>query len=201
MQQFRTILGAIVFIVIATAPGCENSDNNAIPADSAKNRQTTPNQNSNVVSVNNRSDAVSVDEIPLPISTPSLNGDYKINVICKTNPKLKIERIRITNEETIIYFVFTNTDSYPKTITTPPPGHEEAFFIMRTDKPKKFHLLDIEGIAIKPNYTSAQPNETVKFMLTFERIEDSMTRFHVIEGEVEPKDNNISWRFLNVGLK
>ncbi len=130
-----------------------------------------------------------------------LNGEYKMSVACNTYPDLNITKVKVADDETIISFSYTNKGEATIYIMTAPPGHKEAFFIMSTDNSKKYNLLNIEGIAIKPSKTYVKAGATVYFTLTFERIADSMTRFHVIEGEIEPSDGLVSWRFLNVKLK
>lgn len=125
-------------------------------------------------------------------------GEYILDKKCNTKPDLKIIKIIVTENETIIKFNYRNTSRNTFYIKVYPPGHQEAFYIIKSDKSKKFHLLDIKGIPIAPMAAKIKKGEILEFTLTFERIENSMKRFHVIEGEIEGAGRN--WHFLNVNI-
>ncbi len=134
-------------------------------------------------------------------SAESINGEYNVNKVCDTSPGLTITKIRVTSNETIVYFHFKNIESRTVLPGVHPPGTNEAFYIIQVDGPKKFLLRNIEGIAVRPSGTEVKAGGAFDFTLTFERIEDSMKRFHLIEGEETGNPNERKWRFLNVDLK
>jgi len=126
--------------------------------------------------------------------------EYIVNKVCNTQPNLTMTKIVITEDETLVTFVYKNGGSKTQDIGILPPGHKEAFYITKIDKTKKFHLLDISGISIWPSKSKIKSGESIEYTLTFERIDDSMKRLHLIEGEIADQTSTY-WHFLNVKLK
>jgi len=133
-------------------------------------------------------------------SAESINGEYNVNKVCDTSPGLTITKIEVTKDETIIHFHYKNLENAIALPRVHPPGQREAFYIIQVDGPKKFLLRNVGGIAIHPAATEVKPGDSLDFTLRFERIDDSMRRFHLIEGEA-PDPNMRQWNFLNVDLK
>jgi hypothetical protein len=127
--------------------------------------------------------------------------DYPLNIVCSGEARLKLTRVRITKQATFITLVWQNKPGDTVPLTVAPPGHREAYFIKSTTGKERWDLLDATGIAIKPEYTKSPPGGRIEFVLKFERIPDSMPKFHLIEGDVQPVDGNTTWHFLNVPLK
>lgn len=131
----------------------------------------------------------------------SLDGVYRLNVPCKSDPNLLVRTVIIESEKTIIEFRDHNRNSQEElNARLYPPGHPNAFVISSIDQTKKFHIVDIEGMAIAPKYRVIGPGEYVDFSVTFERIDNSMNRFHVTEGQQDTKDM-FTWNCLNILLK
>jgi phage shock protein PspC (stress-responsive transcriptional regulator) len=150
---------------------------------------------------------ISPYDMPTPIPTPivssfpaSINGTYTLRAVADTDPNLEITRATIDDAQTAIHFRFRNTTGESASISVSPPGDPRSFFIASSDLSRVFLLRDIEGIAIQPQRTVVEPGEDVEFTLIFDRIEDSMTRFHLIEGLVDDPDV-IEWVFQNVVLQ
>lgn len=141
-----------------------------------------------------------------PSATPSLNGDYPMSMISNTCPELRIRKVTVTDSKTTIELNFTHSELSADTkIRTAAPGQQTAFYIVDPDSGKEYKLLNVEGIAMEPSWTPIRSGESLDFTLTFERIPDSVTKFHLIEGKVqsfseEDKPLN-SWTFMNVTLK
>jgi hypothetical protein len=136
----------------------------------------------------------------LSFSNPSLSfaadQSYEMSVKCRTDSDLSLKRVTITNDETILDMEYVSTGS--NKISVYPPGHDMAFYISDVASGKRYNLLDMEGIAIKPNRNHLGQGDVLKFRLTFEKI--SMNRFHLIEGKL-PTESSITWHFTNIKLQ
>ncbi len=73
-----------------------------------------------------------------------------------------------------------------------------AFYIIDVHKAKKYRLLDVEGIAIRPNVNTVKRGKRYGFQIIFEKI--SMKRFHLIEGSAKFA-NETAWYFTNLLLE
>jgi hypothetical protein len=111
----------------------------------------------------------------------------------------------VTKDATIVTLVCrAENDTW---ITTAPPRHKEAFFIVDPRNRTQYHLLNVRGIGIMPRRTQLRKGGSCTVELTFERISDSMRSLHLIEGEQEPAPAPatgvapISWRFMNVKFR
>lgn len=141
-----------------------------------------------------------------PISqpgVPSLKGTYSLDVVCDTNSELRITKITIAENKTIVNLVFKATRT-PR-IRTAAPGQQSAFYIADPNSRDEYKLLNVEGIAMDPVWTELQEGESLDFKLTFERIPDSLTTFHLIEGKTQNFSEDglptRSWTFMNVKLR
>jgi len=134
---------------------------------------------------------------------PSLKGEYAMNVVCDTNPELRIKKVTVTDSKTIFNLVFKSEST--SWIRTAAPGQQTAFYIADPDSRAEYKLLNVEGIAMEPSQTSLEEGESVAFKLTFERIPDSLSTFHLIEGKTNSFGQDgmptRSWTFMNVKLK
>jgi phage shock protein PspC (stress-responsive transcriptional regulator) len=146
-------------------------------------------------------------DTPIPIPTPtissfpaSINGAYTLQTVADTDPNLVITRATIDDAHTAIHFRFRNATGESASISVSPPGDRRAFFIVSSDFSKVFPLRDIEGIAIQPQHAVVEPGDVLEFTLTFDRIDDSMTHFHLIEGLVDDPDVT-EWVFKDVVLE
>ncbi|MBI4748441.1 MAG: hypothetical protein HY774_08115 [Acidobacteria bacterium] len=135
------------------------------------------------------------------VNEAKVNREYKINKTCDTCKDINITKVAVKDNETIITLKCENTNRQPQFFGVYPPGHKEAFYLIKVDNSQKFQLLNIDGVGIRPQWSTIRPQETLNFTLTFERIEDSMRRFHLIEGEIEGDQSTVNCHFLNVELK
>ncbi len=134
---------------------------------------------------------------------PSLIGTYPMDVVCDTNAELRIKKIAITDSKTIIHLVFKSARTTQ--IRTGAPGQQVAFYIADPNSRAEYRLLNIEGISLEPSWTPLEIGESLAFKLTFERIPDTLTTFHLIEGKMPSLTGDglptVSWTFMNVTLK
>ena len=121
-------------------------------------------------------------------SFKSNRGTYQVDIVCNTTDSLKISSLELTNEFTRINFLIDSNCS----CFAYPPGSQKAFFIKDASSNKTFKLLNIEGIAIAPNWCN-----TSKFTLTFEPLPKNLFKFHVIEGTLD-YENEMPFTFMNV---
>lgn len=140
---------------------------------------------------------------PDPSGAPSLNGTYGMDVVCDTYPGLTIEQVTVTGSKTVIDFALTS--EYTSRFRTAAPGQETAFYIADPESRSEYKLLNVQGIALEPTWGCVETGETARFTLTFERIPDTLTSFHVIEGHQSSVDADglptNTWTFMNVSLK
>lgn len=136
------------------------------------------------------------------VSTPSSADDvYEMEKVCTTEDQLWITKVTNTDDKTIIDLEFRakkNFGSGRNGIGLYPAGHQKAFYIQDLGKAQKYHLLESEGISIRPNGTPVNKGGVIKFRLIFERI--PMRRFHMIEGVTE-FERGTPWYFTNIKLK
>jgi hypothetical protein len=139
---------------------------------------------------------------------PSLKGDYDVDATCNTCKDLHLKQIAVTDSKTYMYLEYTQPTGewgLGSRIKTGAPGQETAFFIADPQSRAEYHLLNVDGIDVDPAYTTVAAGETVKFRLTFERIPDTLTCFHLIEGKVrgvwEENQSSNTWTFMNVKLR
>lgn len=141
-------------------------------------------------------------EEPIDV-VPSLEGTYSMRRVCDTQPELTIESVEVTEDRTHVEFVYRNAEaanSY-KRIRVFPPGHLSAFFLRSADGPHTCELLGVEGITIAPQNVRVYGGESCRFRLAFDRLPDTMTRFHVVEGRIDSEEPDFTtWNFLDVEL-
>lgn len=137
----------------------------------------------------------------LTACSKSLDGEYALDVPSDTDPNVHITKVIISEDATVVRLrvVCPQTARLGSTMGVFPPGHQLAFYIMSTDRSKRFNLVGVEGVAIRPNATRLRAGESLEFSLTFERIDNKMNHFHLIEGEAE-HTRGTPWHFLNVSL-
>lgn len=123
-------------------------------------------------------------------------AEYQLSHVCRTEARLKITKVTITADETLIDLEWNETqNNYP--IGIYPPGHDMAFYIADAQTGKKYNLLDSSGIAIRPNVNRLNSGNKINFQLVFEKI--AMKRFHLIEGKL-PTETMVTWHFTNIKL-
>ena len=118
----------------------------------------------------------------------SNRGVHDLNIVCSTTNLLRMKSIEITNEFTKVKFGVDSTvecGAYP-------PGHQNAMFIKDAATESKYKLVNIEGIAIRPN-----GGHTSEFVLTFEPLPKDLFKIHLVEGNLATQG---AWTFMNVTI-
>ncbi len=93
----------------------------------------------------------------------------RVNKSCESLPGLTMTQITMTSENTLIDFVWENTDE-DRAISIYPPEDKSAFVIKDKRTAKIYKLRSVEGIAIYPNKASIKEGETKKFTLVFDKM-------------------------------
>lgn len=135
------------------------------------------------------------------VTLPGATGDYRLNVVCNSDEQTCITRVQVTDRATLVTFRTRSQHRFGSSIAVAPPGHELACYLQDADSTARYQLLGLEGIAVMPTRTQLAPGDTVEFTLRFERLDDSVRRFHMIEGTVEAPPGLVAWRFLDVPLR
>ena len=121
---------------------------------------------------------------------------FELDVACVTQPQLSLKAVRHVGETTEMDFVFESQRN--TNIGVHPPGHVHAYYAVDFSKTKKWHLVNIKGIAIRPNKDKLRRGDTQRFTLIFERITKS--KFHLIEGK-EEANYFTHWHFMGISLE
>lgn len=195
MRTFRLMLGLTVAVVSLFTTGCSRL---ALPVVQAQDRMTPQPPTHPLPDVTLTPPAVS-----------SLNGEYLMNAVCNTNAQLRVVKVTVTENKTLVDCTFRNerigTEALTDRIRTAAPGQQTAFYLSDPNSRNEYRLLNVEGIALEPTWTLLKEGERLNFHLTFERIPDTMTQFHMIEGKVPSlsEDNQPlrNWTFMNLRLK
>ena len=122
---------------------------------------------------------------------------FEMSRVSQSQPMLTMTKVTHAKDKTAIDFVW-KTEGKKQNIGVYPPGHDLAFYITDVKKAKKYQLLEVEGIPLRPNTLKIPNGVTRSFRLIFERV--PMKRFHLIEGATEMTEAT-AWHFSNVELK
>jgi phage shock protein PspC (stress-responsive transcriptional regulator) len=140
---------------------------------------------------------------PIPITPlrPSLNGVYEGVIAADNQPNLAITRITITDMQTVIDLRYQQPrEEAAAFISVAPPGDPHAFFISNPDGTRIYRLRAVTGIEPQQNRRRVLPGESVDITLTFERIDDQLTEFALIEGFIDDPDMT-EWIFSGIVLR
>lgn len=137
--------------------------------------------------------------IPITPSRPSLNGVYEGIIPADNQPNLMITRIMVNDTQTVINFRYQQPQDEESVISIAPPGDPHAFFISDPEGTRMYRLRAVTGIEPQPDRRRMLPGERVEFTLTFERIDDRMTEFVLIEGFID-EPNITEWIFSGIVL-
>lgn len=127
--------------------------------------------------------------------TPKARGEGKASYVW-------IDKIVLTSESTTLSMRITNdTKERLDGLHAAPPKDPDAFYIMRRSDKKRFALRSVSGdLAVKPNQTTLQPDQSVTFTLVFEPLDKGMTELDLIEGANQTAGSTY-WNFKGVKLQ
>lgn len=130
---------------------------------------------------------------------------YVLDKVCDTEPRLRITKITVTGDETIVNCKYTykamgNKMLKPgavEALALAPPGRPAAIAVIATDSGKKYALLKVSGIPTLPDSIAPRNGDVLDIQLVFERIDDSVKKIDIVEGS---EGMSIPWQFLNIQL-
>lgn len=117
---------------------------------------------------------------------------YYPKSLIQTESDLKIEKVKIDDKTTTIYFIFTRSKGDDIYILLNPPFTNGAYYIKAEGKIYK--LKSTNGIGNYNGITKAIQYLPVKFSATFEALPKSVKQFDLIEGD------SGSWHFYGIQL-
>jgi len=136
-------------------------------------------------------------------SKEKISGEYKMDKVSDTEPRLHIMKVTVTNKATRVDFKYVYkvmrvlAPGTAEALAVSPPGDAGALFIVAANGGKKYKLLKVEGVPTLPNYTVLQEGKVAEFVLVFERLDDDVRKFDIGEDNV---GSTIPWKFLNIQL-
>jgi phage shock protein PspC (stress-responsive transcriptional regulator) len=125
--------------------------------------------------------------------------DYPGLVDADHDPNLQLTKVTIDNNSTQITFRYANMSNEPVNLEIYPPGTNRTFYIITLDGLKRFNLTAIAGIKAKPSVNILNPGERLEFKLTFERLDNGIKNFNIVEGDVREADTTY-WDFSGIQL-
>lgn len=161
MTPIRYLARLVVIVFPLIIAGCESSKPVVVKVQDETQRDAPP--------------------VPSRTDLPSLNVQYEMDVVCDNEPELRLTRVTVTDTKTICDFTYTSQTASP--IGVAAPCQQTAFYIADPDTRVEYKLLNVEGNSLLPQVTNLQPSESINFILTFERISNNLTKFHIIEGK------------------
>ena len=137
-------------------------------------------------------------------SSHKMDREYVQDKVCDTEPRLRITKITVTDNETRVNCKYTYKASGKKALkpgasealAMAPPGNPAAMYIIASGG-KKYNLLKVSGIPTLPDSVIPVAGQVFDIQLVFERIDDSVKKIDIVEGNA---DMLVAWKFLNIQL-
>ncbi|MFT5684288.1 MAG: hypothetical protein ACI8RZ_005229 [Myxococcota bacterium] len=134
-----------------------------------------------------------------PAEVPSSRGIYLLNQPEEgDDPSIELVSLELKGDETIALFQ-TRSDSKYSRIQAFPPGHRQAMRLVDARTGDTYRMLDLDGIAISPDWSRFHRSQPMEFTVMFDRVPDGVDRVHLVEGEMEMQGSQ-PWTFLNLHL-
>ncbi len=124
-------------------------------------------------------------------------GPDRLTVSGQSDPLIVIKQIKITPSGTQVTFEVTSAGDQPFPISLDRPGGVNALFLSDQAFTKQFRLRTIRGLRDWPTtpLTMRPGDQPVIFTAEFDRIDDNMNTFHILEG-TDPRHSG--WDFFQV---
>ena len=143
-----------------------------------------------MITCSNERTAKASTTINNPTNTSYANIDiYNPKVLISPHDGIKITRVQVTSDQTIVDFEFDNSKTHSGWVTISP-------YTYIHNAGTRYTMLKADGIPIEPekHYFSA-PNEKLKFQLIFPPLPNGATQFDLIESKTS------TWKFYCIKLK
>ncbi|MEZ4921141.1 MAG: hypothetical protein R2792_18720 [Saprospiraceae bacterium] len=147
---------------------------------------------------------ISISMIILLSSCAEAKREIVVEKNCEICEQAQIDfkvRELVISDKTYIHFTIGNklNDGGNRSFTVHPPGTKKSFFIVDSDSGKRFNLLNVEGVPVFPQTIELGPNESRDFNLTFEKLNSSSKKIHIIGGE--PEEGQDVAQFMGIDLE
>lgn len=140
-----------------------------------------------------------------PVEKPSvpLERTYSSDQILigdRTDPYVTIERIKINQNGTQVTFSVQSVSNEVFPIKLDKVGGPNAFYITDRDYKRIYNLINIRSLPGWPNkpYELTPSNPKKYFTAEFERLDDDVVFFHILEGK---QNREGSWDFWDVEIR
>lgn len=110
---------------------------------------------------------------------------------------IKIEKVELRNDATLVTFVVTNKTSQTINGTFHQPGHPTAFYITNASRTIRYELKSAD--VTLPHAVSVLPSSFKKVTLFFQPLPADMKLINIFEGG-SPENTNL-WKFYDLLLK
>ncbi|MCD4820191.1 MAG: hypothetical protein K8S23_16030 [Candidatus Cloacimonetes bacterium] len=132
------------------------------------------------------------------ITNTIFSRDVILNTTCKADPKLVLQKVELSEEQTILFFKFTNDDNGKRKIGTFAPSESESFYLEDPTNNKIYKITNVEGL---PKWWPQEKkflkkHEVVEFKLIFDRLAPTYS-INLIEGEGN-STSSTAWNFLQI---
>jgi tetratricopeptide (TPR) repeat protein len=120
-------------------------------------------------------------------------------VLHASHSYLSIDEVKILPRATQVTVRVKNPGTQTYQVSVHPPSREESYYISDRsgNSRRKVRLIKVDGIKTYPDATDLAANETLVFVLTFEKIPDDMGFINIIEGA---GSSEAKWNFYGVDL-
>ncbi|MCB0841876.1 MAG: tetratricopeptide repeat protein [Bacteroidetes bacterium] len=123
----------------------------------------------------------------------------RILIGSQNDPYITIERVRIIENSTRITFAVQNITGKVFPIEIDRRNSADAFYLTDRNFQKIYKMKSVSSLNGWPNSPyPLRPGETKIFTVEFEKLDDEVTFFHILEGK---SDRPYSWDFWDVELK
>ncbi|MEZ4776297.1 MAG: tetratricopeptide repeat protein [Bacteroidia bacterium] len=165
-------------------------------------RDNSNNGSWNVSNSGNSGATPLVDRPDTPVTTKPRERTYPQNKILVGNqadPYVTIEQVKITQNATLITFKVQSVGTKVFPIFLDKKGGANALYISDRAYKRSFRLTDVRSLQGWPEKPyMLQPGQDKFFTAEFERIDDDIVFFHILEGQ---SNREGAWDFWDVELK
>ena len=125
--------------------------------------------------------------------------ESQIEIGSRSDTYITIDQVRVTRNSTLVSFTISSLGDRTFPVKLAPRGSADAFYITSRDFKKIYPLRNIKNLPGWPNQPfSLKPGENQLFIAEFDRIDDEVFYFHILEGK---SDREEAWNFFDVKLK
>ena len=125
--------------------------------------------------------------------------ESQIEVGLRTDTYISIDQVRVTHNSTLVSFTINSLGDRTFPTKMAPTGSTDAFYLTTRDFKKIYPLRNIKNLPGWPNQPfSLKPGEDQLFIAEFDRLDDDVFTFHILEGKTEREE---AWNFYDVKIK